>query len=137
MRLLAVVQDGTPFGGDVIATFIRCVEEHETSATVLVRLVDLYFAKSSVNSSELQGVLNRALGAAGCSLFKVKAIMADSVSVNTTAFSRLQHNFDVKIFLLLCLSHLFDNGGDLLAFPLCDRLIARLVPMFANSENCK
>ena len=68
---ITVIHYSTPFGVDVIATFIRCVEELETSATVLVRLVDLYFAMSSVNSSEVRVVLSRALGVVECSLYKV------------------------------------------------------------------
>ena len=134
---IAIVIDGTPFGGDLIATIVRCVNEKSDSAEVIVRLVDIYFAKSSVNSSELQGVLHRALGLVGCSIYNVKGIMADSVSVNTTAFSRMNQEFGLNIFVLLCMSHLFDNGGDLLAFPLCERLIKKLILVFTNSENSK
>ena len=57
---IGVVQDGTPFGGNLVATFARYVREQTETAAVIQRLIDLYFAKSSVSSFKLQGVCHRA-----------------------------------------------------------------------------
>ena len=125
--------DGSPFGGDLVATFARWVVEDKDCAKVNVRLIDLYFSKSSIDSAEAQEVFNRALGITGCSIFDIKAVMVDFISVNISGYYTLKQDFGLKFFLLLCMSHLFNNVGDLLVFLLCDRRIAGLIKMFTNS----
>ena len=83
---LAVIVDGTPYRGEALATVVRAVDVRKSSVNVLTTLIDLYFAKSNVNSVQLKGVLHRAFNKTGLRHSETAAFLSDAISVNTSAF---------------------------------------------------
>ena len=139
----AVAQDGTPYHGEVIATVLRTVSVKDKTAQVLTRLVDLFFAKHNVNHLELQGVFNKALSRMWLHMANCDGIMSDGSSVNISAYDNLNMDaiqreaIEHPMVVVLCLSHMFANGGKELCYPVVGKFNSLIQKVFARSESAK
>ena len=136
-KQVSLMEDSTPFHGELFATIARYVKEEPWKVEVVNRLIDLFPAQSSLNALGICHIFQKACISAKLNVWDVKTLHCDTAPVNLSAYKKINEHFKPNIFIAKCCGHLLSNSGDLMAFPLVEVLNTQAIKVFAFSDNAK